>query len=134
MKPISELEFTVGCGVLQHNLPARPSKNRNAMFKFVAIYRRVDDEDALEQFFNNYHLKLGEQLPGLTKVEISRVRGKPGGESRFHMMVELYFDSAERWEKSLISDAGLELIEALKQWDDAKLITWFYADVWIEEK
>ena len=51
------------------------------MFKFVTIYRRVDDMVALEEFFSGTHLPLAEQLPGLLRSEVGRIRGKPGGNS-----------------------------------------------------
>ena len=63
------------------------------MFKFVTIYRRVDDDNALEMFFSSTHLPLAEQLPGLLKSEVSRISGKPGGPSRYHLMYELYFET-----------------------------------------
>lgn len=102
------------------------------MFKFVTIYRRVDDEELLEDFFSSTHLQLAEQLPGLVKSEVSRVLGKPGGESRFHLMYELYFNSQEAFSEALDSAAGQQLMVALKQWGDAKLITWFYTQSWEE--
>ena len=98
------------------------------MFKFVTIYRRVDDENALEDFFSNTHLQLAEQLPGLLKSEVSRVAGRPGGESRFHLMYELYFDSDKVFFRDLASEPGQRLMTALKVWGDAKLLTWFYAE------
>lgn len=104
------------------------------MFKFVTLYRRVDDETVLEQFFQGTHLRLGEQLPGLRKVEVARVLGKPGGQSRFHMAVTLGFDSAEAWQLALMSDVGAQLMPALRRWDDAGLLTWYYADAKEEER
>ena len=103
------------------------------MFKFVTIYRRVDDEDALEEFFSSKHLPLSERLPGLLKSEVSRITGKPGGESRFHLMYELYFKSQDVFYKALGSDPGRELMKQLKRWSDALLITWFYSESWEEE-
>jgi len=104
-----------------------------AVFKFVTIYRRVDDEAALESFFSNTHLPLAEQLPGLLKSEVSRVIGKPGGDSRFHLMYELYFESPKDFFQCLTTDAGRQLMAELKDWSDAKLITWFYTDSFEEE-
>ncbi len=104
------------------------------MFKFVTIYRRVDDESALESFFSSTHLQLAEQLPGLLKSEVSRIRGKPGGPSRFHLMYELYFESDQHFFEALGSDAGTQLMAALKEWSDAKLITWFYCDAFEEAR
>jgi uncharacterized protein (TIGR02118 family) len=97
------------------------------MFKLTVLYRRVDDEDMLEQFFSQTHLPLAEQLPDLKKSEVSRISGKPGGESRFHLMYELYFTSREAYQKAMISEPGLALIKALTPWWKAKIITWFYA-------
>lgn len=98
------------------------------MFKFVTIYRRVDDENALETFFSSTHLPLAEKLPGLLKSEVSRVSGKPGGASRYHLMYELYFETHQHFFQALASEAGNEMMAALKEWSDAKLITWFYCD------
>ena len=56
------------------------------MFKFVCIYRQVDDVHVLDDFFNSTHLQLAEQLPGLVRTELNRVAGKPGGQSRFYLM------------------------------------------------
>lgn len=102
------------------------------MFKFVVIYRRVDDEDALEAFFASTHLRLVEELPGLLKTEVSRIQGKPGGQSRFHLMVESYFVSKEDYQRAMLSETGLELIQAFRPWDEAKLLTWFYAEAFEE--
>ena len=103
------------------------------MFKFVTIYRRVDDEERLEDFFSSIHLPLAEQLPGLVQTEVSRVSGKPGGESRFHLMYELYFQTEDDFYHSLGSIPGRKLMASLREWADARLVTWFYADSWEEE-
>jgi uncharacterized protein (TIGR02118 family) len=102
------------------------------VFKFVSLYRRVDDEMALEEFFSGTHLPLAEQLPGLLSSEVSRVSGRPGGESRFHLMYELYFDSQKHFYRALESHAGQKLMEALTEWHEAKIVTWFYAESWTE--
>lgn len=102
------------------------------MFKFVTLYRRVDDPDALESFFSESHLPLAERLPGLVKSEVSRITGKPGGESRFHLMYELYFETSRDFELALSSEAGIKLIQAITPWAKERLISWFYADAYSE--
>ena len=104
------------------------------MYKFVVIYRRVDDEAALEDFFVTTHLPLVEKLPSVVKTEVSRVQGKPGGASRFYLMVESYFATKEAYQRALTTETGLSLMQALKPWDDARLLTWFYADAFEEIK
>jgi uncharacterized protein (TIGR02118 family) len=103
------------------------------MYKFVTLYRRVEDDQLLEQFFSQTHLPLAEKLPGLARREVSRISHKPGGESRFHLMFELYFDSQESFETAMATQTGVQLIEALMPWAEAKIITWFFADSFLED-
>lgn len=102
------------------------------MFKFVTMYRKVDDEVALETFFSETHLQLAEKLPGLVKTEVGRVGGKPGGQSRYHLIYELYFRDQDDFFMALASEPGRSLMAALTDWAEAKLITWFYADCFEE--
>jgi len=102
------------------------------MFQFTTLYYRVDDEDTLETFFSTTHLQLAEQLPGLVKSELSRISGQPGGESRFHMSYSLYFATEKSFYMSLLSEPGIELMKALKEWAEAKLIVWYYAESYEE--
>ena len=102
------------------------------VFQFTTLYYKVDDEQKLEQFFSGVHLPLAEQLTGLVKSELSRIEGQPGGQSRFHMAYSLYFASRASFEKSLASETGLKLIEALKPWADARLIAWYFAEAFEE--
>ena len=98
------------------------------MFKFVCIYRQVDDPSVLDDFFSSTHLQLAEQLPGLVRTELNRVAGKPGGQSRFYLMYSLYFGNDKVFEHALASQPGQQLMAALKPWADEKLISWFYSD------
>lgn len=103
------------------------------MFKFVCIYRQVDDVHALDEFFSSTHLQLSEQLPALSRTEVSRIMGKPGGQSRFYLMYALYFESQKAFEFALASEPGQALMAALKPWADARLITWFYTDTFEDD-
>lgn len=98
------------------------------MFQFTTIYYRVDDEETLETFFSSTHLQLAEKLPGLVKSEVSRIMGQPGGESRFHMAYSLYFATSQSFYQSIGSETGVELMQALMPWAEARLITWYYAE------
>lgn len=102
------------------------------MFKFTTLYRKVDDEQKLEDFFSGTHLPLAEQLPHLRKREISRIVRKPGGQSRFYLMVELYFESEATFQQAIVSETGARLLQALTPWAEARLITWFFAESFAE--
>lgn len=102
------------------------------MFKLVMLYRRVDDPEKLDQAFAHTHLPLAEQLPGLRQRAVSYVLGKPGGESRYYLMLELVFESADAYSKALLSDPGLALLQAVLPWQEAKIVTWFHGEVYQE--
>lgn len=102
------------------------------MYKFVTIYRKVDDETKLEEFFGGTHLPLAEALPDLRRREVSRVTRKPGGQSRFHLMLELYFDDEAAFQNAMVSETGIRLTQALTPWAEAKIITWFFAESFAE--
>ncbi len=107
--------------------------NPSPMYKFVTIYRKVDDEAKLEAFFSETHLPLAEALAGLRRREVSRISHKPGGgQSRYHLMFELYFEDEAAFERAMLSETGGKLIQALKPWADAKIITWFFAESFAE--
>jgi len=102
------------------------------MYKFVTIYRKVDDEAKLEDFFSFTHLPLAEALPDLRQREVSRVTRKPGGQSRFYLMLELYFEDEAAFQSAMASETGIQLVQALKPWAEAKIITWFFAESFAE--
>ncbi len=87
----------------------------------------------MERFFSETHLPLAERLPGLVKSEVGRVTAKPGGESRFHLMYELYFENELTFQLALSSQVGRKFMQALTPWAEARLITWFYADSYEED-
>lgn len=102
------------------------------MYQFVTIYYKVDDPALLDDFFSGTHLQLAEKLPGLIKTEVAQISGKPGGQSRYQMAYSLYFADYDSFERALMSEPGVALMQALKQWDDAGLITWYFADAYEE--
>jgi uncharacterized protein (TIGR02118 family) len=101
-------------------------------YKFTTIYRKVDDEQQLEAFFSQTHLPLAEQLPYLVKRELSRITYKPGGQSRFYLMLELYFNSQAHFNEAILSEPGVQLIQALTPWAEAKIISWYFAECFEE--
>ena len=47
-------------------------------------------------------------------------------------MYELYFETHQHFFQALASETGNEMMAALKEWSDAKLITWFYCEAFEE--
>jgi len=74
--------------------------------KLVALYRKPADVEAFEKHYTEVHAPLARKMPGLQKMEVSRMTGSPGGEPKFYMMAEMYFESKEQMFAALGSDEG----------------------------
>ncbi len=67
------------------------------MARFVALYRLPEDgqvEDFLRRYHDS-HVPLVARTPGLTGIEVSRVRRMVTGESALLLMAVLTFDDAQ---------------------------------------
>ena len=76
------------------------------MVKLVALYKKPSDVDAFETHYREIHSPLARKMPGLKKLEVSHMTGSPGGDPKFHMMAELYFDSMNDMMAALGSEEG----------------------------
>jgi len=74
--------------------------------KLVALYKKPADVAAFEKHYTEIHTPLAKKLPGLKKLEVSHFTGSPGGEAKFPMMAELYFDTQEAMRSALNSPEG----------------------------
>ena len=76
------------------------------MVKLVALYKKPADPEAFEKHYNEVHAPLARKMPGLNKLEVSHMTGSPGGEPKFYMMAELYFENKGAMMAALGSDEG----------------------------
>jgi len=76
------------------------------MVKLVALYKKPADVSAFETHYKEVHAPLAKKMPGLKRLEICHFTGAPGGESKFYMMAELYFDTKEAMMSALGSLEG----------------------------
>jgi len=74
--------------------------------KLVALYKKPADVEAFEKHYNETHAPLARKMPGLQKLEVSHMTGSPGGEPKFYMMAELYFETKEAMFAALGSNEG----------------------------
>lgn len=98
------------------------------MVKLVALYKKpANVQDFDDQYFNT-HLPLANKMPGLRKVEVARITGTPAGESEYHLMAELYFDSKEDMQAAMSSPEGRASTKNLMSF--AKDVSFFmFADI-----
>ena len=76
------------------------------MVKLVVLYKKPADVAAFEKHYIEIHTPLAKKMPGLKKLEVLHFTGSPGGEAKFHMMAELYFDTQEAMQSALNSPEG----------------------------
>jgi uncharacterized protein (TIGR02118 family) len=76
------------------------------MTKLVALYRKRDDMVEFDKHYESIHTPLVKKYPGLRKLEITRITGAPIGESKYHLMAEMYFENREAMEAALASKEG----------------------------
>jgi len=74
--------------------------------KFVALYKKPADVSAFETHYREIHVPLAKKMPGLKRLEISHMTGSPGGEPKYYMMAELYFENSEAMMSALGSAEG----------------------------
>ncbi|WP_400162521.1 EthD family reductase [Brevibacillus sp. TJ4] len=76
------------------------------MVKLIAVYRKPEDVEAFDKHYFEVHAPLAAKMPGLVKMEVSKVFGAPGGESDLHLIAEMYFESKEAMMEALSSPEG----------------------------
>jgi len=74
--------------------------------KLVVLYKKPADVAAFESHYKEVHTPLAKKMPGLRKLEVAHVTGSPGGEPKFYMVTELYFDNADALKAALASPEG----------------------------
>ncbi|MBI4532410.1 MAG: EthD family reductase [Candidatus Melainabacteria bacterium] len=101
------------------------------MVKLIALYKNpVTPQEFDQQYFQD-HIPLASKMPGLRKIEVSRVFGAPQGEAEYYLVAELYFDDMDALKAAMTSPEGKAAAKNLMGF--AKdLVTMMFAQV--EEK
>ncbi len=76
------------------------------MVKCVAVYEPPADKEQFDEYYRSTHLPLVRKMPGLKRLEVSRVFGAPMGEPLYHMMAEMYFEDRDAMFAALQSEEG----------------------------
>jgi len=98
------------------------------MVKLVALYRKPADIELFDKHYYNVHLPLANNMPGLRKVEVTRITGAPIGEAPYHLMAEMYYDSVESMNAANASPEGKATARDLMSFA-ASVVTLFYGEV-----
>lgn len=76
------------------------------MVKLIALYKKPSDVEAFENHYKNTHTPLVKKMPGLQKVEVSRITSAIGGEAKFYLLAEMYFESEDALNAAMASPEG----------------------------
>jgi uncharacterized protein (TIGR02118 family) len=97
------------------------------MSRVVALFKTPKDEEHFDRQFDTVLLPLLNKLPGINRVDVTRVTGAPIGEARFHMVVLLNFASRSDIDVALASREGKAVVRAILGFA-ADLVTVFYGN------
>lgn len=76
------------------------------MVKLIALYKHPADPKEFDTHYETIHLPLVRRMPGLRRVEVTRIANpQPGGE-KFYLMAEMYFDSRDAMNAAIASREG----------------------------
>jgi uncharacterized protein (TIGR02118 family) len=98
------------------------------MIKLIALYRKPENTTEFDKHYHEIHTPLVRKYPGLRKLEITRITGAPIGETKYHLMAEMYWDSKEDMDKALGSPEGRAVAKDLMSFA-AEVVTVFYGNV-----
>lgn len=76
------------------------------MVKLIALYKKPNDTAAFDKHYFETHAPLAAKMPGLRKMEVAKCYGAPGGEPRFYLQAEMWFDNKEALNAALGSPEG----------------------------
>ncbi|GMA49381.1 ethyl tert-butyl ether degradation protein EthD [Alicyclobacillus contaminans] len=74
------------------------------MVKLVVLYRQPEDAGKFNDHYFQVHLPLARQIPGLERLEVTRIRGNAmGGEAEYHLLAEMYFKDEDAYRAAMKS-------------------------------
>jgi uncharacterized protein (TIGR02118 family) len=90
------------------------------MAKLIALYKKPADSAAFDQHYLTTHIPTAKKIPGLKRYEISTGSvDTPGGESPFHLVAILSFDSKQALMDGLGTPEGKATVDDLANFAQA---------------
>ncbi len=97
------------------------------MLKLIALYRIPADAVSFDRHYFNVHLPLVRVIPGLRSLEVVKITGAPMGETRYHLMAEMTYDSLEAMNAANASPEGRAVARDLMSFA-SDVVTLFYGE------
>jgi uncharacterized protein (TIGR02118 family) len=75
--------------------------------KLIVLYTQPENPEDFDRQYFQTHVPLAEKMPGLRRMEVSKITGNMmGGSSPYYMIAELLFDNAEALNAAMSSPEG----------------------------
>ena len=77
------------------------------MAKLIALYKHPENKEEFDDHYFNVHAPITAKIPGLREMKVTKITGSPmGGEGKYYLMCEMYYDSLEDLQQGLRSPEG----------------------------
>ncbi|MGD6801135.1 EthD family reductase [Rossellomorea vietnamensis] len=77
------------------------------MVKLIALYKHPENKEQFDEHYFNTHAPITAKIPGLKEMKVTKVVGSPmGGEGKYYLMCEMFYDSHESLKAAMKSDEG----------------------------
>lgn len=99
------------------------------MARLLVLYRTPADPAAFDRYYFDVHVPLAKTIPGLKGYEVSDGPiASPAGESGYHLVATLSFDSKEAVQAAFTSPAGQAAAADLANFADGGAELIFFDD------
>jgi uncharacterized protein (TIGR02118 family) len=98
------------------------------MVKLVALFKKPSDTNSFEEHYGNIHIPLIRKMPGMERLEISKVTGAPLTTSQFYLIAEMYFENQQALNAAMMSAEGIAAAKDLMSFAK-EVVQMFYAEV-----
>ncbi|SDX24009.1 conserved hypothetical protein [Marininema mesophilum] len=77
------------------------------MVKLVALYKHPEAREDFDKHYEETHTPLVEKMPGLKKLEVTRMQSAPmGGDAKYYMEAAMYFEDRAALDAAMGSPEG----------------------------
>ncbi|MCM3732901.1 EthD family reductase [Fictibacillus nanhaiensis] len=76
------------------------------MVKLIALYKTPENIEQFDEHYFGHHTEITKKIPGLRKMEVTKIVGSPMGRSDYHILCEMYYDDHDALKAAMKSDEG----------------------------
>jgi uncharacterized protein (TIGR02118 family) len=112
----------VASTALAQDKPVTPGVS---MTKIIAVYRIPRDPTEFDRYYAQVHTPLVKKMPGLRRLEVTKITGVPSGASDLYQIAELYFEGSAAREAALASNEGKAVVADLPKFAEGIVSVYF---------